>query len=427
MSSPIILSPRAVWTTWIVWGVLLIAACGVMFSQKGRRPVNDAYARGAARWVARQNLYEKEGWGFIYLPQAAVLYVPFSLVPKPWQDFLWRSVTVGLFALGLYRMCRMAGRMAGLEYFPLVSLFVLPKAWTLAINGQATPAMAGLSMLALAELSSRRWWRAAALLILALAVKPLAIVLGLLIAALFRPMLSRLAVGMVILCAVPFLVQDSQYVIEQYLGAIDMLGAAAGRGMTREWAQIFSLGSLAGIDISQFWQTVVRIMAALGTLALCRQVLRRHGTSAVAGDFCKLRTDTSAPGRLAYALIDIYAFASAYLLLFNPRTENNSYLILSPVIAILCLQAQFVERRPIKAGLLGAAAVAIFSGHVLCTVLTPQAGFIWVGPLVCLLFSLGLIFEVVSSSVCRVSNLEPPGPNRIDSMPSVVPMSVAEG
>src|SRR5579872_3488067 len=211
MLPQIVLAPRVVAAAWIAWGLFLVAACVALVRQPDRRPANDAYARGAARWRGEQNLYVEAGGGFIYLPQSALLYLPFSLVPRPAEHVLWRVTTIGLFGLGVYRLCRLAEPNAGVSFFPLVSLLVLPKTWTCAMNGQAAPAMAGLSMLALAEIYRQNWWRAAALLVLALAFKPLSLVLVLVLAVLFRPLLLPLASALAAFAAAPFLAASPTY------------------------------------------------------------------------------------------------------------------------------------------------------------------------------------------------------------------------
>src|SRR5258708_40254772 len=98
MPSPIFLTPRAIRVTWIFWGVILLLGTAVVVCHPECEQANDAYARGASRWLAGQDLYAEGGMGFIYLPQSAVLYVPFALLPRAGEHILWRIVTIGLFA-----------------------------------------------------------------------------------------------------------------------------------------------------------------------------------------------------------------------------------------------------------------------------------------------------------------------------------------
>src|SRR5215472_17301359 len=104
MLPKIVLAPRALRAAWIAWGLFLLAACGVVIRETDRRPANDAYARGAVRWAGAENLYVEGGGGFIYLPQSALVYLPFTLSPRWAEHALWRVFTIGLFAIGIWRL-----------------------------------------------------------------------------------------------------------------------------------------------------------------------------------------------------------------------------------------------------------------------------------------------------------------------------------
>jgi hypothetical protein len=398
--------PRALRVTWIAWGLIVLVGSAVVVCHPECEQANDSYARGATRWLAGEDLYDQGGCGFIYLPQSALLYSPLTLIPRPLEQIVWRIVTIGLFVAGIARLCGLARNGSGLEFFPLVTVLVLPKAWAGIIHGQAAPAMAGLSMLAMVEIHRQRWGRAAALLIAALAVKPLAIVLILLVAALYRPLAGRLLLGLAGLLLVPFLTQNPDYVITQYVASIEMFQEAAQRGQTTAWPHLFSLASLAGIEIDATWQTVLRLAAALGTLALCWRVK---------SEFRIPKSEIASRSLLA-----IYALATVYLLLFNPRTENNSYLILSPVMALLCVRAYFEEGRTVRAALLLAGTIALFAGHEICGFLTPQFGFVWISPLTCLVFSIDLVRTALSptvNSTLRDTNQNSAGEDSFVSIP----------
>lgn len=374
---------RARRLAWLTWAVLFAAACGWLFSSETGKPVNNAYAQGAQRWLEKQTLYEG-GSGFIYLPQSAVLYAPFYSLPSVAEQSLWRFINVGLFALGIARLSRLAGRGHGVELFPMVTWLVIPKTWTCACNGQATLAMTGLSMLALAEIHDRRWYRSAAMLVAALAFKPLVVVMMLLTFAIHRPLRIPLTLGLGLFFVAPFALRDADYVLNQYRAMLPMFGESAAMGLEPVWAQLFSLCSLAGIQVSAPLQTWLRLAAAVATLALCRHVVRRaQGESSARLQTCRT------PDWLV-----LFSLATAYLLLFNPRTENNSYVMLSPVLGLLCARAYHIERRMTRAMLLGAAAIFIVAGHELCGWLTPNAGFIWICPLACLLFTIDCVIGV---------------------------------
>ena len=400
-----VLDSQAILRTWIAWAAFFVAVCVTLFCMETGEPVNHAYACGAKSWLARQDLYDG-GCGFIYLPQSAILYAPFHMLPYAAEHILWRMVTIGLFAVGVWRLSRFASDEGAAGFFPIVSVLVLPKTWTSAYSGQATLAMAGLLMIALAEVQKKNWSRAALLLVAALTFKPLAIVLILLVGAIYRPMLGRLALCLAAFFMAPYLVRDVLYVNAQYAAAVSMFDDAMKIGLQPRWAHLFSLGSLAGFEISESGQTAARIALALATLALCCRAcwldcgkslgLDRPGLAPRKSKSDSWRESAPVPGLgPAPTLLVIYALAAVYLLLLNPRSENNSYVMLSPVLAVFCVRAYYVERRTARAACLAAGIFGLVAGHELCGWLTPDAGFIWISPLVALLFALDCALAVI--------------------------------
>ena len=190
-----------------------------------------------------------------------------------------------------------------------------------------------------------------------------------------------------------------------------MFYAAAERGLAPAWPQLFSLASLAGIHASEQWQMALRVAAAVGTLAACWWVAR-CGKS-------EIRNPKSEFPKQLNPLILVYALSTCYLLLFNPRTENNSYVLLSPVIGVMAAHSYLVARQRIKAVLLTAAAIALIAGHEVCQIITPGAGFVWFGPLTTLLFACGLLWESLRDaprafqSVAHPHDSKLPAPQRI--------------
>lgn len=385
---------RLLWARLLWTGFILTAGVVIVFDT-GRSPVNTSYRAGAERWLQGEDLYDGGGTGFIYLPQSAILHVPFALLPRPAREIAWRLVTIGLFAAGVFHLSRAAlamtrGRMRTGEgqagpaladslagsFCLLVTLLVLPKTWTVALNGQATPAMAGLMLLAVVDQSEGRWGRAAACLMLALAFKPLAIVLLLLAAALYAPLRPRLALAGGLFLAAPYLVGSPQYVTAQYAGFLDSLGDSARLGLTSEWPQLFALLQWAGWQISPPWQTALRLLAAVLTLlAACRAVRKFE------------------PHEQA---VLIYSLAGCYLLLFNPRTENNGYTLLMPGVAAFAARAILIERNRVHSAILVTLLILMTAGHEISRALTPAAPFVWPCPLACLGF---LVFLTVQ--ICR--------------------------
>jgi len=357
---------------WIGWGALWLITAAIIASGSGRTVV-PAYREGAVYWMAGKTIFAHPGvGGFVYLPQAAVLFIPFSLLPVVVGEVVWRFVNIGVFALGIFQIARLARGRSGKDLFPLMTLVTLPLAWDCARNGQATLIMTGLMLLAVVDIARSRWWRAVLWLSLGVAVKPLVIVLVLLVMAIDRPLSWRVPVGMLVTALVPFVTQHPTYVLDQYAAFWSSLTKAVHVGaVDKGWTTPFNALQLLGITVPEKIQTLLRVAAAFGTLALCYLSRRRH----------------DAVRSAAF----VFSLAVVYLMLFSPRTENNTYAMLGPAIAVFLAGAFLVEQRFREGLLLSCIALAIMGGRSIERMLTPHAGTSWLSPLMAVCFALYLL------------------------------------
>lgn len=357
---------------WSAWFILFLVTSAIIVGGSGRTVV-PAYREGALSWIAGEIIYKHLGvGGFTYLPQAAILFIPFSLSSVIAGEVAWRLVNIAVFSLGIFNFAGLAGGRSGKKLFPLMTLVTLPMAWDCARNGQATLALTGLMLLAVVDVAQQRWWRATLWLSLGISVKPLMIVLVLLIMAIDRPMSWRIAVGMLVTVLVPFLTQHPGYVMEQYAACWKNFTTAAHVGAAEGgWTSPFHALRLIGATVPEQAQTVLRLAAALGTLVLCWVSRRRH----------------DAVGSAVF----VFSLSVAYLMLFSPRTENNTYAMLGPAMAVFFAGAVLAEKRSREGLLLGGLVVAILGGRVIERMLTPHAGTSWVSPLVAVCFTAYLL------------------------------------
>src|SRR5882724_11171861 len=131
---------------WLLWGVMVAASSpSTLLSH---RSVSCHYCAAAQHWFAGQDLYGDDGHGFLYFPQAAILYAPFAFLPGPAGEVMWRVAIVFTFASGVWRLARVAGREWQTEFFPLATMLCMPVAFPAARAGQSTMLMAGFMMLA---------------------------------------------------------------------------------------------------------------------------------------------------------------------------------------------------------------------------------------------------------------------------------------
>ena len=278
-----------------------------------------AYRSAVMNWFAGQPLYNMQGHGFLYLPQAALTFAPWAMLPHPVCELVWRWSIIGVLAGSVARLTRLLkgdGR-----WFFAISASSTVLAWGCARNGQSTLLITGLMILSVVDLSERRWWRATLMLSLAFAFKPLAIVLVLLAAVVYPQMSWRLAIGMLLVAVAPFATQRPDYVVSQYQGFIQNLQVTFDIGDSENWAQLFSMLQVAGLEIPSPARTAMRMVVAVATLAVCRKASR-----------------SLSPQRSAYYL---FSMAACYLMLFNSRTEGNTYAMVGPVYGALLAEALY--------------------------------------------------------------------------------------
>lgn len=348
--------PRDERNAWKVWlALFLLLSVGICLGSEKSVAVH--YSRAALRWLNGEPLYNGRGSCFIYLPQAAILHVPFALLPRYADEILWRALTIGLFALGLLRLCRLAELGHQIRLFPLATCVSVPLAFAAARNGQTTLLIAGLIMISIADLTQERRWRPALLLCLAVAFKPTALPFVLLIALLHRPLTVPMVCGMLGVAAFPWLVQHPQYVSAQYMACADSLRTTVEVGIATPFAHLFAMLDVLGIIVPPLAQSFLRIAAAIGILAL----------------LWGLRTRLPAHRYGMY----LFTLTTGYLLLFNPRTENNTYAFLSPAIGLFCAETFLVNRNYRQGGVIALIAVGMLGGYEFAVRLAPHTPPIW--------------------------------------------------
>lgn len=375
--------PGHVRLAWILWLVLFVAVSGVILVGN-RKSVTGSYREGAMHWLNGQRMFGQNGQGFIYLPHCGILYIPFALLPRIPAEILWRIVTIGSLAFAVRRLAALASRQTGAELFPLMTIITLPLVWSSARNGQMTLPMTALMIISACDLADGRWWRATAWLSLGIMLKPLIVVQALLAGVLYRPMSWRLVVAAAGVLAFPFLTQSPAYVFEQYVGCITSMGSAVQLGIDTLWAQLFGMLEVFGIATPQNVQTAIRLAAAAGTLVLCWCAQQRHGSPR--------------------AEVYLYALAGCYLVLFNPRTENNGYSMIAPAIAVFSARALLIEGRMLRGALLVSAAVAVLSSYELGRLFSPREQAIWLAPLTTVFFVAFLVSQLVPATGRKVAS-----------------------
>ena len=254
--------------------------------------------------------------GYLYLPQAAILYTPYQLATKRVGEPLWRLTGLALLAMGLWRVACLMNPAERERLFLAATLLVIPSALSSARNGQVNLPLAGLMLLSVADISRARWNVTALWLLLAIMLKPISLAPALLAAACFAPLRLRLIGGFVLALAAAYLHPNTAFVTGEY---------------HHFWQKFVLAGQPANNDFSDFFGMLwhwrihpapVIISAVRGLAALLALVLSLHVMRRFRGD----------RGVQAFGVLLLGAL---YLMLFNPRTEENSYVILAGFSALL--------------------------------------------------------------------------------------------
>lgn len=365
---------------WWAWGVYLVVVCLLVVGAKPRS-VTPAYRQAAEAWVLGEPLYDGVGTGFIYLPQSAILFIPFNALPYHFGEVAWRILNLACFLWGVRRLAALAALPIDRAQFGIMSLMMGFLAWDAVRFGQTTVLMGGLMMHALADLARQRWSRCALWLCLGFALKPLVVVLILLVGTLYAETRWRLAVGLLLVFLFPFALQQPHYVLEQYQAARHGLGAAVGLAETTYWASLFGVAHVLGFELSTGATLALSSVAALLVLALA-WMAKKHLPR-------------------EQACLILYALAGTYLMLFCPRTENNTYALLGPALALAWAQS-WHGRRYWLASTHALLAIGIGSSYELGRWFTPPEQAVWLAPSCCLPFL--LLLPTTYGLFCRAAS-----------------------
>jgi hypothetical protein len=348
------------WLAWIIaWAIVSL----LVWRQYDQRNESIVYSNAAQDWRARRGLYVNNmgGDGFLYLPQSAILYIPFAAPGHPLGDIAWRALGLALYASGIWRMARTFSTERALIVFTAATALGLPPALGALRNGQANLHIAGLMLHAAAELRSQRWTAAVFWLVLGLAIKPIMLVMMLLSVLVYPSIIWRLLVGLAVLMLVPLALANPHYVLSQYESCWRMLTISS--RPDRPFCNLQGLAWRLGVSLSASDATfhVLQVLGALAAAILCRWVVRR----------------STEPLR-AYFL---FTLAAIYLMFFNPRTEASSYVMLTPMLAVPAALLLLVHDR-FAAG---------WTLVVMCVLLTCDGWAYrwteyWLKPIVCLVF-----------------------------------------
>ncbi|QDU34177.1 hypothetical protein KS4_22390 [Poriferisphaera corsica] len=303
--------------TWAIWCLVTVGILLVSVWSNYQHTVTGAYIDGSLRWLLQQDLYDYSMHGFLYLPQSAIFYSPFAVLPEWIGENLWRVTSIFCFASGLYTFTDILMRYTQRRWFLWMSLACIPMILDSARNGQMTLMLVAMMLMSVSDLIESRYSRMVFWLIIGLVIKPLMIVMILLIAGIYPKTMWRIMIGLCVFLAIPMFQSGPTYTIDQYHGFYLQSVVSATTELLNEgrFSDVFGALKAWGVHINGELQLFHRISFALITWLLCLSVANRFSR--------------------VVSACTILIMCISYIMLFNPRTEINTFSMFSIVIALV--------------------------------------------------------------------------------------------
>ncbi len=250
-------------------------------------------------------------------------------------------------------------------------------------NGQCNLILLAIMAHATVDMIQRRWWSAAILLSLGLALKPHMLVFILLLLVLQPPMRWRLLVGVACAAAIALINPDWTYVWQEHLEFVKKMKVAseppAGTEqdlVTLVWALGYTLPDKAWLVIRLAGAGVASLLALLATLRFERKV----------------------------SLLYVFTISILYVMIFNPRTEGPTHSMMGISFALFTMQER-TTRRGVLSWMLVAACILLGTNYALFGLISRAFGLLgvttpasldrWLQPTLELLFAAYLGYQIL--------------------------------
>jgi hypothetical protein len=339
------MSPELLWKRWValdvwlrtavaVWVLMTVAVCARSAVMGHKQSVYPIWQGAGHDWLTGRDLYEEGGspirFGFRYSPLIAALFTSCELVPEPAGNVIWRLVNAAAFLTALACWLRFAvplpttQRQRGLIY-----LLVAPLALGSLNNGQVNPLLIALMLGGVTACVVGRWGLAGLFLAVAVMFKIYPVALGgLLVVAFPRRFTLRFLAALLVLAALPFLMQHTDYVLRQY--ALWWGRVSHGDAYRRTWPIRDGYRDL--------W-LLVRIWYLPVSVSLYTRLQAAAGAACAA--LVALACWRGWPGRQR-ALIAL-ALGTAWMVVIGPSPESCTYVLAGPSLVWWMLHTR-IER-----------------------------------------------------------------------------------
>ena len=305
-----------------IWLVAYITVIGLVLVGSIQEVPYRVYEGAGLRWVANQQLYDTRNIdGFQYFPSSAWIFSAFARLGRPGGGCTWRALSLALYVWGLWRSSK---RISSVHPG---ACFVIATCASVAVvsrglgNGQANLLLAALSLHVATDLSRQSWWRVCASLALGLAVKPLFVVLVLSVWAVYGQLWWRLPLVLGGVFGAPWCWRDPAWLARQFRDSWTKIIECS--KPDRLFEDVRGLFATFGPTIPHDTYLWIRMIAAFGVLAVAWETRSRI--------------------REPFASFMVASVAMSYLMIFNPRTQSNSYVMTAPFVSLL--GSRYVVRR----------------------------------------------------------------------------------
>ena len=295
--------------------LLLLAGLLFYISYQPYIPTSADYYYAARQWLSEQNIYQfnyEDSIHSLYFPQAVILYQPFAIFPFHLSEAIWRVFLVLLFSCSLWSFKNLIQFSEKWFYFVLTVVSAVIIVNHSLLSGQSNLAIVAFFLFALVAISQEKWWVASIMLTFALAFKPMIFFFLITLLILYRPLRLKLFLLIMILIFSPFLFGSPDYVLDQYKNFYISFFRYA-QNYSADSASLFGLLNIfVNVQNALWWAYFLQLGVGLLFLG-CSYYVKRYY-----------------PPKLAVILI--YTFGACYLLLANPATVSNDYILLVPVL-----------------------------------------------------------------------------------------------
>ena len=356
------------------WGILAAVFAGMslyLILNSTRTGVVPNYRFASTHWWMGQSMYPGGTHGFLYVPQFAVLFSLIDWIQPPvLGEIVWRGLGFGLFAWALWKVGNLFSYSHGrlgitAPTFTFLVLLSVPASLASLNNGQTNLPLSAVLVFLCLSLREERWNLGAALLTIALILKPISVAPWLLVFAVFSRMRIPLLVGLMVMGLVGFVHPSPSYAWGQWVEFWGKLTHSYTPENLRV-SDMFGMLEKMGLPNPLAFNSLARMVAAGSALLFVGWKYRRGGS--------------------INASWGLWVATALIWTVFNPRAETNSYVLISPLLAFAAV-SYWTE---VKGGRWKGAILSIVCIGLMCDGMGKPiylATDVWFKPLIVLLVS----------------------------------------